>query len=103
MKKALLKFIEAARVFGLNETYINQANEYLEYNEYGLCLDTIAVQMYEADIEITDDFYNLIAVISEKMKLPTNSYSYMKELIRSKENIPASLKKEIAKIVNMLA
>jgi hypothetical protein len=59
------------------------AQEFVEYHEYGLGLDTITTQMYEYNIEIDQAFYETIREIADKMKLPPESYSHMKELIKS--------------------
>lgn len=102
MKKILnasLKLIEVAGVLGLDEIDLKNAREFLTYNEFGLCFDTIVTQMYEYDIEIDKEFYQLIAKIGEMMELEQEDYSFMQELIRDESNIPKPVKEELVRII----
>ncbi|MDR6563436.1 MULTISPECIES: MafI family immunity protein [unclassified Arcicella] len=90
MKKlinSLLGLIEVSRVLGLNENNLENAKDYLVHNEYELCFDTIITQMYEYDIEISNEVYNSISRIGKTMNLQQDSYSFMKELIRNDDDI----------------
>ena len=98
----LLALVEGSRILGLGETDIKNANEFFEYNELGLCFDTIITQMYENDIEIDRDFYGLICKIANEMDLSMDSYSFMNELIRSESNIPKPIRENLAKIISSL-
>lgn len=99
LKNALLGLIEIAQILGLNETDLNNAKDYLVYNELWLCFDTIITQMYEYNIEIDNEFYELISEIGKKMNLQCESYFFMKELIRDEDNFPKPVKDELTKII----
>ncbi len=96
---ALLKLIEIARILGLDNRDLKYAEDFLMYNEFGLCFDTIITQMYEYDIEIDNEFYESIKKIGERMTLKQESYSFMKELIRDESNIPKPVKDELSRII----
>jgi hypothetical protein len=95
----LLKLIEIARVLGLDEYDLKNARDFLTHNEFGLCFDTIITQMYEYEIEIDNDFYELIAKVAERMNVKQENYSFMKELIRDESNIPKPVKDELTRII----
>lgn len=80
----LLRLIEIAKFLGLNENDLRHANDFLDHNEFGLCFDTLITQMYEYDLEIDNEIYDLISKIGKSMNLEIGSYSFMKELIRGK-------------------
>ena len=86
--KLLKEFILSAQILGLATEDLMIAQEFLDNREFGLCFDTIATQLYEYGIEIDEDFYLLIMSISKTLKLEQNDYTYMKELIRSPNQIP---------------
>jgi hypothetical protein len=102
IKKLLLALIEGSRVLGLGEEDLRSAKEFLENHEFGLCFDTIITQMYENDIEIDNEFYEMISKIAYKMNLPMEGYSFMKELIRSGSYIPKPVREELARIIKGL-
>ncbi len=77
---SLLKLIEEARLLGLNDHDLNNAKDFLIQHEFELCFDTITTQMYEYDIEIDGNFYELIVGIGEMMNLEQESYSFIREL-----------------------
>ncbi|RNA61785.1 hypothetical protein D1631_07490 [Chryseobacterium nematophagum] len=88
----LLRLIEIASILGLNDNDVKNAKDYLMHNEFGLCYDTIITQIYEYDIEIDNEFYQLIIKIGNALNLPPENHSFMKELIRDENNIPKSVK-----------
>jgi L-serine deaminase len=100
--KLLKELILSAQTLGLTPEDLMIAQEFLDNHEYGLCFDTIATQLYEYDIEIDEDFYSLIMSISRILKLEQNDYAYMKELIRSPNQIPTSVKENLSKIIGSL-
>jgi hypothetical protein len=100
--KILTALIDSAKIIGLPEEDINNAKEFLEHREYGLCFDTIIGQLYEYDIEINEELYEAISMIAYKMNFPFESYSFAKELIRSESHIPQTIKIQIANIINSL-
>lgn len=75
------KLIEVAQKRGLRSEVIQAAQEYLEYNEWGLAFDTIITQLYEYDFEIKEQDFKLIVDIAMKMELPEDEYIYINELI----------------------
>ena len=83
IKYALTELIVNARLLGLGETDVNNAQEFMNYNEFELSFDTLITQMYEFNIAINDGFYDLTVQIADSLKLPSESYSFMKELIKS--------------------
>lgn len=74
--------LDQSKSFGLSEVDYNTAKEFLEYNEYGLCFDTIITQMFEYDILINEEFYNRIVEIAQKMDVKEEEYTCIQELIR---------------------
>lgn len=81
LNRTLSLFIEQARELGLHEAdYIN-AKELLEYNEQGLAFDTVIAQLYDYDIAIDQKLYDLAVTITRLMKISTEEYDHLKELI----------------------
>jgi hypothetical protein len=102
MTNLLLALIESAKMLGLKNQDLTNAREFLEHHEFGLCFDTIITQMYEFDIEINNEFYMIVSKVANKMSLPVESYSFMKELVRNENNIPKPVKDELARIIQSL-
>ena len=96
----LSKLINWADKAGLGSNDLKATLEFIEYNEGYLAFDTLLEKMYENHIEIDSEFYDLIQLIAETMKLPVGQYAYMKELIRSENIIPKSVKNELVKIMS---
>ncbi|WP_158085498.1 MafI family immunity protein [Niastella vici] len=63
------------------ESDLTNAKELLHHHEFGLGLDTIVTQLYDYNIEIDRETYELIERIAHDLHLPTESYSFLKELI----------------------
>ena len=82
LKKLLIKLLNSAEIFGINDNDLKNAKEFFNYHEYDLCFDIIITQMYEYDIEIDKEFYKLIVLIGNILNLPQENYSFMEELIR---------------------
>jgi len=70
------------RLLGLPEQDCVNANDFLQYREYGLAFDTILTQMYEFDIPIDTELYQQIETIAQRMSLSAEDYAFMAELIR---------------------
>ena len=85
LKKLLTALIQSAEMLGLPEQDLNYSNDFLQNHEYRLSLDQITTQLYEHDIEVTDDFYLLVSRIAHKMELAELDYTFVKDLIRNKE------------------
>ena len=81
LKKELLDIINKAKNFGLPEKDISNAIEFLKYGEFGLCLETVVVQLFEYDIKIDEDFFEMVAYAASKMKLTEKDYLFLKQLI----------------------
>jgi len=84
INQLLSDLIKNAAPIGLSSRDISNAQEYLEYREYGLCFDTLVTQLYEFDIEINEEYYAMIVKAADAMQLPVEEYSFMRELIRNK-------------------
>jgi len=78
----LLSLIKFARLHGLNEHDLKIAQEFLDYNEFGLCFETIVSQMLEQNIATDQAFYDLVSSIGKTMNLEQESFSFMQELIK---------------------
>jgi hypothetical protein len=94
--------VESAKLLGIDERDAKNAKEFIEHHEYGLCFDTVVTQMYEYDIEIDSEYYDLIDKIGKSLSLPNESYSFMKELIRGENKIPKPVKDQLAKVISSL-
>ncbi|KOY86558.1 hypothetical protein AD998_10745 [bacterium 336/3] len=82
VKALLLDFIKKSENLGLSKKDIEVAQEFLDYGEYSLCFDTITEQLYEHQIHIDINYYNLAQKIALEMSLEEESYSYLKYLIQ---------------------
>lgn len=76
--RELLKILENTE-FRLEDR--KTAEEFLDYNEWGLALDTIIDQLYEYEIKITEGIYNSISAIAKKMEMEESNYIELKKLI----------------------
>ena len=74
--------IDQAVVFGLPDQDVANAAELLEYNEFELAFDSLVEQLYEYSISINAEYYQLVKTSAEKMKLPEQSFIFLKELIK---------------------
>ena len=91
--------IDCSRLLGLPEVDIVHAKEFLSYNEQGLCLDQIITQLYEYNIGVNNDIYTLVEMAAQKLSIPIEQYSYLKELIKNENVIPNAVKIQITNIV----
>lgn len=94
--------IEAAKELGLGDVDINNSTEFLENREYGLAFDTAITQLYEYEIEIDDEFYELIVKLAHKMKISEDGYLFMKELTRAGNVVPKPVKDRLAEMLATL-
>jgi hypothetical protein len=102
IRDALFKLIEIATLPGLDEYDLKNAEDFLKHNEFGLCFETILTQMYEYEIKIDEDFYELIAKIGKQMNFKQVNYSFMKELIRDENTLPKTIKDDLARLISDL-
>lgn len=98
IKESLLSLANIAKSIGLSEDDCIKAIEFLNHKEYGLCFEVIITQMYEYDIEINNEFYDLIVNIADMLDVKVENYSFMKELINEKNVIPKQVKDDLEKI-----
>jgi hypothetical protein len=102
LAKLILALLDAAKALGLYEVDLNNAKNLLDNREYGLSFDTIITQLYEYEIEIDQEFYNLIEVIAKRMDISQERYSFIKELIRTDNIVPKPVKDKLAEILKSL-
>lgn len=81
LRQKLQQLIDEATKVGLPGVDINHAADFLAYNEYALCLDQVATQLYEYDIKINQPLYDLIFELTGLMKIEDSDYQYLKELL----------------------
>lgn len=101
-KKRLKGIIECGRILGCPEADITAAQEFLEYNEPGLCLDQIVTQLNEYDIAITHDFYDLVEKTAKCMSIVPPEYSYLQNMTKNERSIPEDVRKQVHDIVQSL-
>lgn len=82
LKNTLVTLLDHAKTLGLQVEDSKNSKEFLDHGEFGLCFDTVITQLYEYDIEIDNEFYELVARIGNKMNLPVENYSFIKKLIK---------------------
>lgn len=71
----------ANRIKGLSEEDRENVIEYVEYNEFGVAYELLCTQLYEFDIKISIEDYELIKQIGKRMKLEPSEWTYLKEII----------------------
>ena len=81
VEQKLNYLINLARVLGLSEPDLNNATEALSYNEYEVCFDTLITQMYEYNVKINRNFYNLTHEICEHLGIDRIKYHFINELL----------------------
>lgn len=91
MKKKLAALIEGAKILGLHQRDLDDANDFLINHEYGLCYDTVITQLYEYDIKIDNKIYSLISKIAKDLSFSENDYLFMKDLVRAETEISKKL------------
>jgi len=72
-----------ATKLGLPQQDVKDAVEMLEHAEYGLCFDIIVTQLYEFDIQITEEFLVLIEQTAACLGMPQEEYAFVRELVRA--------------------
>lgn len=97
--KMLNAFVECAACLGLPQSHINEAREYLDYNQWGLCFKITIIQMDELDIKINAQFYKLIEKIAIRMELVESDYADMKKLIMADESFSEPVQDKLAAII----
>lgn len=87
-KKALI-ILTKAIALGLRTNDIENIEELIYYNEYGLAMDTIASQLFEYEVTVSADFYINFNVFVHELKIDFSKYKYLFNLIYDKENVPS--------------
>ncbi|MGH2667391.1 hypothetical protein [Flavobacterium sp.] len=80
ISQSLSRLIKKAKILGLNDIDVQNSTEMLEHNEFELCLDIVLTQLYEYDIKIDEEFYDLSLVILSNLKINIKEYDYIEEL-----------------------
>ena len=83
LEKGVTNLINAAKLLGLREADVKNAIKLVDHREYGLAFDVVVTQLYEYEIGIDPEFYNLVMKLANMMNIPEDEYSFMKELMRS--------------------
>ncbi|UXX79797.1 MafI family immunity protein [Reichenbachiella carrageenanivorans] len=99
LKKLISTLIDTARTLGLGVSDLDNAQDLLDNREYGLAFDTIITQLYEYEIEIDKELYDLIDKMAQKMDISESGYSFMQELIREENIVPKPVKDKLAEIL----
>lgn len=86
LRQKLQKLTDIAKIIGLNEADLHKVIEYLDYDEYGLCFETIITQLDENDLKITAPIYGFMLEIANEMKLDWENYFFIEEMITDIEN-----------------
>lgn len=81
LKRLLKNIITRAEEFNLPAEDIANSRQYLDNNEFGLCLDTIVTQLFEHDIKVDHELYQMAKQAAEEMRLPAESVEILKPLI----------------------
>lgn len=74
--------MQRAKVFGLPENDLANAQEMFEQNEFEGCFDVVATQLYEWDISIDLEFFELSNEITTILGIGHDQYSFLTKLIR---------------------
>ena len=82
IQKLLQSIISKAADLGLPDDCLNEAREFLDYNEYGLSLDTILEHVYERELTIDDAFFEAIAEAGEKMHIAVERFNHLRSLLK---------------------
>jgi hypothetical protein len=61
---------------------ITEAKDFLDYDEWGLALETICTQLYEYDVAISDELYKTIERLGQQMKMSSEEWTMLKELVQ---------------------
>jgi hypothetical protein len=81
MKGLLEKLIHKAGLLGLPSADVNNAQEFLDHHEFGLCLDIIIDQIYEYEIEIDNEFYQQVLKAADRLNIPRNRVNFIEKLL----------------------
>ena len=71
IENRLWKLISSLKVVITNKT-IEEATEYLEHREWGICLQTLGYDYIELKTPINEDTYNEMVSLCELMEMPND-------------------------------
>jgi hypothetical protein len=77
LKKLLLELIDSVKSL-LPQSDIDNATEMIEHNEFGIGFNIICEQLFEHDIEISEEDYQKIVEIGQKIELPDSKWIFLK-------------------------
>ncbi|MDR2274879.1 MAG: MafI family immunity protein [Sphingobacterium sp.] len=100
--KYILVLLDTAKFLGLCEADYNNAKSFLDEREFGLAFDAAITQLYEYEIMIDQDFYNLIEGIAKRMAISEDGYSFMKELVSAENKLPKQVKDKLVATLKSL-
>lgn len=78
----LKRMIEKAKELGLNDSSIKFAEDDLEDGEAHLCFELLVTQMYEYDIAIDHEFFNLTCKVGKLLDIPEEDYIFIRALLK---------------------
>lgn len=69
----------ASTAYGLSDSDVKNASEFIEHNEFGVAFELICDQLYENESQISSELIGDISRIAKLMQLDDNSWSFLKE------------------------
>lgn len=74
-----MKALLAKTSYGLTESDINNASDFINHNEFGVAFELICDQLYENNTEISTELIGDISRIALLMQLPDSSWSFLNQ------------------------
>lgn len=97
----MLKLLIAiAQESGMSETDLKNAKEFLEYNEWGLCFDTLITQLYEYDLPINVNTYSYITFLAQRLKLQPGCYEFVKACTKPGHTLSPAVDKKLSAYID---
>jgi hypothetical protein len=81
IERKLKQLLARSAEFGLGETDYKNAEEALDANEWELCFDTVASQLFEYGITVDADFVRSMYEAADEMNIAREKYSFLEDLI----------------------
>jgi len=102
-KQALLEAVlSGAAALGLPQRDVQNAQDMFDYAEWVLGFDIIATQLFEFEIEITEQYFALLEQTATILQIPPRNYSFIKALLRSPTHIPSPVGRELILLLQLL-
>lgn len=102
IRKSLAGFIDSAVQLGLSQADVKFARELLEHSEYALSYQIIVDQIGNHDIEITQEFYDMVEMLGKYFSYEEGYYYHLKEMIRNDGHRPPAVTKGISNLLSLL-